>query len=155
MIIQFGHNDRSKRYNRYSDPETTYRDYLRGFINDVKAKGAIPVLLTATPCCRFDKKGVMYNASTHHKYNTGTRKVAKETGVDFVDHNKLIVAKLAPLGKEEAGKYYMNLQPGEFPAYPDGKKDDTHFRDTGAELAAKLFVENAKAQELEIAELFK
>ncbi len=155
VFIQFGHNDRSKDPKRHADPEKAFPDYLRGFIAEVQAKGAVPVLLTATPRCLFDKKGVMYNPSTYHKYNTATRKVAKETGVEFIDHNKLLIAELAPLGKEEAGKYYMNLQPGEFPAYPDGKKDDTHFRDTGAELAAKLMVKNAKARKLKVAELFK
>lgn len=155
VFIQFGHNDRSKKNDRYSDPNSDYQDYLRGFIAEVKAKGATPVLLTATPVCRFNKANKMVNSGTHHKYNEATRKVAKECGVELIDHNKLLLAEFGPLGKEKAEKYYMNLAPGEFPAYPKGKKDNTHLRDTGAEVAAKLAVKNAKAQKLKVAELFK
>ncbi len=155
VLIQFGHNDRSKKNDRYSDPDSTYQEYLLGFIKEVREKGATPVLLTATPVCRFDRKGKMYNGSVHHKYNEATRKVAETAGVELIDHNKLILAELGPKGQAAAEKYYMNLASGEFSNYPDGKKDNTHWRDTGAELIARLAVENAKAQKLKVAELFK
>ena len=155
VFIQFGHNDRSKKNDRYTDPATTFQDNLRFFISEVRARKATPVLLTITPVCRFKKSGRMYNAQVHQNYINAIRSVAAAEKVDLIDHNALLLAEFGPLGAEKAAKMYMNLEPGEFPAYPKGKKDNTHLRDAGAKIAAKLAVENAKAQKLTVAGLFK
>jgi lysophospholipase L1-like esterase len=155
VFIQFGHNDRSKKADRFSDPETTFQDNLRFFIAEVRAKKATPVLLTITPVCRFNKKGEMYNAKTHQNYIDAIRKVAKEENVALIDHNSLLLKEFGALGAEKAAKMYMNLAPGKYTAYPDGKKDNTHLCSTGAKIAAKAAVENAKSQNLPVAGLFK
>src|SRR5438034_666091 len=58
VIIQFAHNDEKKEDpKRYADPATTFRDNLRKFIREARAKNATPIL--ATPVCRrkFDASG--------------------------------------------------------------------------------------------------
>ena len=63
--------------------------------------------------------------------------------------------KLAKLSRAEAESYYMVLKKGEYPNYPDGRNDRCHLHQRGAEFYAQLFVEQAKTQNLPIAELFK
>src|SRR3954467_3139133 len=58
VIIQFAHNDEKKEDpKRYADPATTFRDNLRKFIREARARNATPIL--ATPVCRrkFDASG--------------------------------------------------------------------------------------------------
>ena len=59
------------------------------------------------------------------------------------------------IGEEAARKYYLYLEKGEFPNYPDGKQDSCHLRMEGAKFYAAAAVELAKTQKLPLAELFK
>src|SRR5262249_36054155 len=48
VLIQFGHNDQpGKGPNRETDPETTYRANLLRFVEEARAAGAKPVLVTS------------------------------------------------------------------------------------------------------------
>src|SRR5437868_13941831 len=54
VFIQFGHNDESKdKGERYTPPDE-FRKNLMRFVADVRAKKAVPVLLTPVMRCRFD-----------------------------------------------------------------------------------------------------
>ena len=155
VIIQFGHNDAHKgEKNRYriTDAKDTYRYYLKIYIAEARAKGLIPVLCTQTVLCRFLPDGTVRESGA---YVTACREVAKETGCDFVDLNTYAREKLAAMGQEKAIRLYMTLAEGEFPNYPQGRKDTCHLRTEGAEFYAKGFVELAKKQKLPIAEIFQ
>ena len=57
VFIQFGHNDESKdKGDRYTPPADYRRNLIR-FVDDVREKKAIPVLLTPVMRRRFDKDG--------------------------------------------------------------------------------------------------
>ena len=155
VIIQFGHNDAHKgEKNRYriTDAKDTYRYYLKIYIAEARAKGLIPVLCTQTVLCRFLPDGTVRESGA---YVVACREVAKETGCDFVDLNAYAREKLAAMGQEKAIRLYMTLAEGEFPNYPQGRKDTCHLRNEGAEFYAKGFVELAKKQKLPIAEIFQ
>src|SRR4051794_25891447 len=48
VIIQFGHNDEKREDPaRYTDPNGSYRDNLRRFVEETRAKGATPILCTS------------------------------------------------------------------------------------------------------------
>ena len=157
VIIQFGHNDAHKgEKNRYriTDAKDTYRYYLKIYIAEARAKGLIPVLCTQTALCRFRPDGSVLDREPG-AYIVACREVAKETGCDFVDLNTYARDKLAAMGQEKAIRLYMTLAEGEFPNYPQGRKDTCHLRTEGAEFYAKGFVELAKKQKLPIAEIFQ
>lgn len=161
VIIQFGHNDATKgkgdtpRY-AYTDADTEFQTNLKGFIDEVRAKGATPILCTPTVICRVHRKSkAIYNTQILNRYSDAVRKVAAETQCDLIDINSAALKKLNDMGVAEAEKLYMLLKPGEYENYPNGKKDRAHLNDKGAEFYASLFVELAKAQKLPIAELFK
>lgn len=159
VIIQFGHNDAArgdKNLYRSTYPENTYRHYLRIYIDEARSKGLIPILCTQTLLCDFGRDGKLAkNRPMNEKYVAACREIAKETGCFFIDINACAAERLAKLTQAEAESYYMVVKKGEYPNYPDGKNDRCHLHKRGAEFYAKMFVEEAKKQQLPIAELFK
>src|SRR4051794_29356406 len=75
LLISFGHNDEKiEAPTRYTEPSTTYKSYLSQYIDESRAKGAIPVLVTPVERRRFDSAG---NASpTHGAYPAAMRELA-------------------------------------------------------------------------------
>jgi lysophospholipase L1-like esterase len=54
MLIQFGHNDMpGKGPERETDPKTTYRENLSRFVDEARAAGAQPILVTSIPRRNF------------------------------------------------------------------------------------------------------
>ena len=59
------------------------------------------------------------------------------------------------MGMKKTLALYMQIKPGEFANYPNGKNDHAHIRDTGALWFAKAAVILAREQGLALAEFFK
>jgi pectinesterase len=58
VLIQFGHNDQpGKGPQRETDAATTYRDFLRKYIDEARAVGAKPILVTSVVRRQFDPDG--------------------------------------------------------------------------------------------------
>ena len=86
VFIQFGHNDESKdKVDRYTPPED-YRRNLIKFVDDVREKKAIPVLLTPVMRRRFDKDGNFVDS--HGEYPDIVRAVAAEKKVALIDMHR-------------------------------------------------------------------
>lgn len=151
VFIQFGHNDGGKSQ---IDPDGEYQDNLRKCIAEVRARKGIPVLLTQTPYCEF-KNGQIRNRDYQQRYIDAVRKVAGEEKAELLDHNAIMIEKLVPLGKEEAAKLYLNLKKGEYPAFPNGKRDICHLRDRGGRFFARGAAEYAFRHKLAVSALFK
>ncbi|HYP16247.1 MAG TPA: hypothetical protein VEQ65_03470, partial [Opitutus sp.] len=45
VTVQFGIND-SANDTRHTDPATTFKDFLRRYVNETRALGAYPILVT-------------------------------------------------------------------------------------------------------------
>lgn len=156
IIIQFGHNDGHtgpENQYRFTDPETSFPEYLKIYLSDAGKKGAVPILVTPTPSCLFHE-GKAVNKKRLSRYAAAVRKTAAATGTALIDMNAGLLEKLTLLGEEKASRLYMNLPPGEFLNFPDGKNDNVHFSYAGAELAAVEFIELLKKQNLPAADLF-
>ena len=154
VIIQFAHNDEKKEDpKRYADPAGAFRDNLRRFIAETRAKGATPVL--ATPVCRrkFDAAGKLVD--THGAYPAAVRAVATEEKVALLDLTTATAQWLQAAGDEPSRRFFMWIAPGTHPKIPDGRKDDTHFVAAGAEAVARLAVEQIRAQQLPLAQWLK
>jgi DNA sulfur modification protein DndE len=154
VLIQFAHNDEKKEDpKRYADPATTFRDNLRRFIRETRAKEATPVL--ATPVCRrkFDAAGKLVD--THGAYPDAVRAVAREENVALLDLTAATAAWLQAAGDEPSKKFFMWIAPGAHPKIPDGRKDDTHFVAAGAEAVAALAVRGIREQNLPLARWLK
>ena len=162
VLIQFGHNDQSTKPERRTDETTEYPANLRRFVEEVRAKGAIPVLVTPLTRREF-KDGKLKNSLA--SWSDQVRGVAKALDVPLVDLNALSAAQVQEMGAEMATKLAQEAPTAEelaaaragttLPARPappapppiegDGargqvtrKFDYTHVGDIGAEVTARL-----------------
>ena len=158
LIIQFAHNDekckgedvyvenarlRSEGKDTLTDmrgtePNTTYKAYLRKFINEAREMGVTPILMS--PICRAYFKDGKINSEGRHvlsaekDYVRCMREVAQEMNVPFLDMTAASCAFYESRGKEFCMEHYFNCG------------DKTHTSAQGgmavATLAYSLIVEN-------------
>jgi pectinesterase len=153
VFIQFGHNDESKEKTDRYTPPADYRANLIRFVNEVRAKKALPVLLTPVMRRRFDEHGAFFD--THGEYPDIVRTVARDYRVPLIDMHRKSEEVLKRYGSEPSRKLFLQLKPGENPNYPNGIEDNTHFSPEGAEVMAQLAVDGIRALRLPLAKLLK
>lgn len=147
VFIQFGHNDEKKNDStRYTTIEE-YRTNLLRMVNDVKKKKATPILLT--PCCRrYFKSDGTFRSGHHGGYPQAVRDVAAFAKVDLIDAEQLTEKWLTNEGKDKSKKYFMHVEKGEAKKFPNGKIDNTHFKEEGALKVGKLVAEDIVRQKI-------
>jgi lysophospholipase L1-like esterase len=99
VLIQFGHNDQSSRPERWTDRTTEFPANLTRMVEEVRAAGAVPVLVT--PLVRRQFKGGTLD-NTLASWSDEVRKVATALKVPLVDLNARSAAVVAKLGAVEA-----------------------------------------------------
>lgn len=153
VFIQFGHNDANPKSNSRADADTEYKENMRRFIRDVKAKKANPVICTSIVWMSY-RNGKISQSEYFGKYSEVARNVAAEENVALIDLNEWSKNELTKVGAEKAGEYYMILEAGKYPFFPKGARDTCHLQENGAHFYAKGMISLARAQKLEVAELF-
>lgn len=154
VIIQFGHNDQKiKDSTKFTNPYTQYRANLERYVNEARAKGAIPVLMTSIVRRNFNENGVLID--THKEYPLVVRMIANDLKVPFVDMQLLTEQMEIAYGPENSKKLHLYYKEGEDPYYPKGKEDDTHLSKLGAETVAKLAAKNLKALKIGLEKYIK
>ena len=131
--------------------------YLKKMIDDVREKGATPILVSLTPRNEWPGGKVERRDDSYGKWY---REVVAETGVDFIDMHNISAdfldkkfarkklsddkekakAEVAQI-KEKAGKYF--------------KKDHTHASKLGAQMNAQSFAKGLKKAGLPLAQYLK
>jgi lysophospholipase L1-like esterase len=131
LFAQWGINDRySSDETRYTNPATTFRTYLKQYIDGARSKNAIPVLVTPTP--RLDySNGVFHNGFTD--YCTAIKAVGLETNTPVIDLQTMGLAYYASIGYDAVVANICLAGP-----------DVLHFRDTGAYQMARMVAQGAK-----------
>lgn len=140
VLIQFGHNDQSKeKADRYT-PVEGYKEYLRLYVDQVRAKKARPILITSVNRNYPWVDGKLTNS--HGDYPQAMKDIAAEKHADLIDLTQLSIDHFTAKGQDYVTKhYFMHLAKGEYPSHPDGLTDNTHFKPEGAEAVAKLVFE--------------
>jgi lysophospholipase L1-like esterase len=151
VMVQFGHNDggplddtarargsirgigdESKAiYNPIHKKEEvvyTYGWYLRKYIRDAKAKGAIPIVCSPIPRNQWREGKVVRSADS---YSGWAAQVAKEEGAAFIDLNDIVATQYEAMGTDAVKAF--------FPV------DHTHTNREGAQLNAQIVVAAVKA----------
>ena len=161
VIIAFGHNDSNRhKADRYATVDE-YRNYMRGFVADVRGKKANVIFATSIPHSggftktADGKLAVCGGAAGSGPYVEATRELAKELSVPLVDLNAYAANDLSKRGFDAANKLYMRIAPGEYVNLPQGKNDGCHIRDTGAFYYAQIAVKLCREQKLGICSYFK
>ncbi len=150
VLMQFGHNDASplddtarargtirgigteskEIYNpirKIKEVVYSYGYYMRKYVQDAKAKGAIPIMCSLVP--RNGWKDDKVNRSGD-SYGLWARQIAEEEGIKFIDLNNLIANEYDKMGAIEVKKFFI--------------ADNTHTSNDGAILNAKMVVKGIK-----------
>ncbi|HZL17945.1 MAG TPA: rhamnogalacturonan acetylesterase, partial [Polyangia bacterium] len=146
VLIQFGHNDeKSDDPTLYTDPFTTYEQYLSHYIDDSQAKGATPILITSIN--RNDwSNGVLQD--THGNYPVAMRQLAAARAISLVDTTALTKTYFQRIGQAATTLLFMDLAAGQFPNYPTGNTDNTHLQEIGARTIAQMILADLYRQDL-------
>jgi rhamnogalacturonan acetylesterase len=145
VLIQFGHNDSKMKLSmdRYSLPglgdETedaidskthekivihSFGYYMRKMIADTLGAGAMPLVLSPVPRCKWADGKIVRGEEDHAAWDA---EIAKAAGVSFIDLNAIIADVYDPIGKAKIKSLYF---PG----------DNTHNNLAGARLNAACVV---------------
>ena len=81
----------------------TYGGYMRKYINDVRAQGGNPILMSLTPRNAYDDKGKI----VRKPHTQWLMQVAAEEGVPFVDLNEISGQKLDSYGKWKTDYHFF------------------------------------------------
>ena len=163
VIIQFGHNDEKPKPDRHTDPGSTFDYNLEKFVRETREQGGIPVLMSPVVRRNFvlkpaknDDDEALRNTTfkdapkqvegdslvdTHKLYRVAPHDVAQRMNCYYVDANKITHDLEQSLGVEGSKKLHMWYKPGEHPALPNGRQDNTHYNIYGAHEVAKRLAE--------------
>jgi len=133
VLIQFGHNDsHTPTKPESTNAATDYKQYLRRYIDDSRAAGAVPVLVTPMVRRTFDARGRIVESQASNpplsSYASAMREVGVERKVAVIDlytSSKALAEKLGPAASAE-----MANKAG----------DVTHFNEKGARAMAGVVI---------------
>jgi lysophospholipase L1-like esterase len=142
-LIQFGHNDEpGKGPDRETDPATTYTQNLARYVDEARAIGAKPILVTSLTRRNFDKSGDGKLIPNLVPYVEAMKRLAADKNVPLVDLHARSVEYCERIGPAETAK----LNP-----VKDGKPDTTHLNRNGQMVFARLVVEELRKDVPELA----
>jgi len=141
VFMQFGHNDMKKSGNNviypdedfsstYSPANTEYKDLLKQYAGEVKAKGATPVIVSSMGR-RADSK----TQNSLGDYPKAALAAAQEFGCPSIDLNAMSVETYAAIGPNLIGRAFV---------------DGTHPNTYGGYLLSRCIVEGIKLDKLNL-----
>lgn len=143
-FIQFGHNDEpGKGPTRETDPATTYTENLARYVDEARAIGGKPVLVTSLTRRVFDKSEPDKLKPNLLPYVDAMKKLAAEKKVPLIDLHTSSVALCEKIGPEETAKFNPTLK--------DGKTDTTHLKGDARVVFARLVVDEVRKSVPELA----
>ncbi|MFT4061246.1 MAG: rhamnogalacturonan acetylesterase [Edaphocola sp.] len=150
VLMQFGHNDSSplddtarargtikgigneskEIYNpkrKINETVYTYGWYMRKFVKEAKALGAIPIVCSPVPRNNFADGKVKRG---NKDYALWAKQIAEEENAYFIDLNNLVADRYDQLGSEKVAEFFP--------------KDHTHPNKEGSQLNAEMVVKGIK-----------
>lgn len=144
VFIQFGINDRATDTARKAPTGGVFEGYLTKFINETRAKGAFPVLVTTARRNAWNADGVTVYDS-YHDHPVAVRTVAKNLNVPLIDLDAKLKIDMEAAGKTYCTRFWSNTYlAGEYPNYANGNTDEVHFQEMGAIHNASIIAQGIK-----------
>jgi pectinesterase len=132
-LIQFGHNDEpGKGPDRETQPATTYRENMTRYVDETRAIGAQPVLVTSLVRRQWDKNGDGKITSSLVPYVEVVKQIAAEKKVPLIDLHASSQEWCEQLGREQCNALS--------PVTASNTVDNTHLNAKGSLVFAKLVV---------------
>lgn len=143
VLIQFGINDgtqdKPQRYTMFNE----YTKNLKKFISETRQLGGKPVLVTPVAKRNFVKGKFLPTA------NRTARALLMETlslemDVPMIDCHTETCNWIKKAGEEKSKGYFCHYGPNDYPSekFRNGRKDDTHLNETGANYVAGIIAKN-------------
>lgn len=147
-LIQFGHNDQKDDPARHTDADGSFQQYLKRYIADVRAVGAVPVLVTSLSRRTYRDGKVVEDLKA---YAAATKKVGAEEDLTVVDLNSMSTALLNKMTQEQADEFDMTGHPDE-KAENKGpaKLDRTHLNPHGQEVFGRMVADRLVHTQVEL-----
>lgn len=144
FIVQFAHNDQ-----KAANGMPHYIEIMTDFVNQVRAKGATPVIVTSMNRETFDADG--HITDSFAGYIQAARKVAADTNTALIDLNAMSKTMYETWGPAGADHAFMKFKAGSYPGVERDISDTTHFNSYGAYELARCIVKGIKDDNLPIA----
>ena len=138
VLIQFGHNDQPGKPGRSTDLVTQYPANLARYVQEARALGALPILVT--PLTRRSFRGPWLHDDLA-PWSATVRRIARQQQADLLDLNQLSIAAVQAMGTAQADTLAQEPRPTE--ALPAGRKnafDYTHLGPKGAALFSGIVI---------------
>jgi len=138
-LVQFGHNNEPGKPGRSTDMPTFVSNMVN-YVEEARAIGAKPVLVTPLTRRQWDKQNPTKIKSSLEPYAMEVRKIAADKKVPLVDLHARSIELCESLGPEKC------LEFSPLKTNTDGKisHDGTHLTGTGYVLFARLVVEELR-----------
>ena len=137
VFVEFGHND-MKLKGPGKGGYYFFATQLKTFIDEIRAKGGIPVLVSPTHRRNFNADG--HVIETHEDYPAAMEWVARREGVTFLDLHRQTAVFYEAMGEEASKGAFVHYKAGSFEGMPNDVEDNTHFNTYGAFELAKCVV---------------
>jgi lysophospholipase L1-like esterase len=169
VLIQFGHNDQPGHGpDRETDPNTTYRQYMTQYVDDARAAGIKPILITPMSRRQWGPDGKIH--STLVPNAEVVKQIAAEKNVPLIDLHSLSIELYERLGKDGCndlsplkdatptnGKKPQNSDDQTAATQPSAAKvfDGTHLNAKGAAIVGPMVADALKKVVPELAQYMK
>ena len=141
-LIQFGHDDEpGKGPERETDPRTTYRANMARYVDEARAIGAKPILVTSLVRRHYRPDGTIQTTQT--PYVDAVRALAVEKQVPLVDLHAISLADAEHAGDD----VWADLSPRD----EKGLVDRTHLNAKGSAVVARMIADALRTSVPELA----
>jgi pectinesterase len=145
-LVQFGHNDEpGKGPERETDPGTTYRANMIRYIDESRAIGAKPILVTSLVRRLYNQDGTIRTTQT--PYVDAVKALAVEKHVPMIDLYAISLADAEQAGDD----VWADLSPRD----DKGEIDRTHLNAKGGEVVGRMVAEALRKAVPELADAFR
>jgi lysophospholipase L1-like esterase len=146
-LIQFGHNDQKADTARHTDAQGSFKDYLQRYIDNVRAVGAVPVLVTSLSR-RTMKDGKI--VEDLKDYVIAAKEVGAKNDLTVVDLNAISTQMLNRMTQEEADKFNAVGQEKEREAVGKSGTDRTHLNPYGQKTFGRIVADQLVRTQVEL-----
>ena len=145
-LVQFGHNDEpGKGPERETDPPTTFRAFMASYVDESRAIGATPILVTSLVRRLYTGDGRIRTSQT--PYVDAVRALAAEKHVPLIDLHAISLADAENAGDD----VWADLSPRD----AEGQVDRTHLNAKGGDVVGRMVVQSLREIVPDLAPFFR
>ena len=150
VLLQFGHNDQPGHGDRETEPQTLYRQYMIQYVDEARAAGIEPILVTSLSRRQWGKDGKIHSAL--QPWADAVKAVAEEKHVPLIDLHARSIEIYEQMGREKVLEIspLKNADPGSVnsdtttPGTDKQVVDGTHLNEKGSGIFGPIIAQGLK-----------